>query len=191
MGKTAGRNLDPFPQTRAAIRLPKLPNTGHFTFPKGPAVFRKAPTTAPWLPLPDWWSGRSELEYIVFWGLTKVFRKYPSVAPAGYPGPWGTDFIYQSPFEQNYGVYRFGSIIVDFVMTEGSGIALNPIGAHWHWAGGTGQQARDLAQAAELLRYGFVEIFLDEVPLREAPIPLLRDALAGIDRSTYAKGGGF
>lgn len=187
LGKQARQDISSAPNTRG-ISLPKLPNTGNYTFTKGPNIFRAQARTEPWLPVPGYWGQRSELEYVVFWVLTKVLKKYPIQAPDGYPGPWGEDFSYQAPFEG--GRVQYGGIVVDFVMLDGSEIALNPLGFHWHQGYGTGQQARDIAAKADLLtRFNILLIFMDELPLRQNPIGIVKEALQGIDRTEYSHKG--
>lgn len=178
--------LSPFGRSRGPT-LPKLPNVGNYATSRGPRYIKTAPHD-PWLPVPGYWGQRSELEWIVFWVLTKVLRKYPTLAPPGYPGPFGEDFSYQAAFEG--GRVQYGGIVVDFVMEDGSQIAINPLGFHWHEGFGTAQQARDISAKGDLLgKYGILLIFIDEAPLREAPVSMVKDALAGVDHTQYATRG--
>lgn len=117
------------------------------------------------------WRSRSFLEWSVWWVLTAIMKMVPEV-----------DFSYQSPLLG--GRQELGGYVVDFVIYNPPGIALNPLGEYDHYQRlGHAGNGRDLFSRVALLHYGIRLIFIDEADLRRAPEEYVRLALRGIDRS--------
>lgn len=125
-------------------------------------------------PPPRWFVG-SRPEWAVYWALSVPLRRLPNV-----------DFHYQASFLG--GRAFFGGLVADFLMLDGSRIAINVNGLHWHYER-TGQQVIDQAQRVALESvYGVQLIFIDEDQLAGDPVPPVRDALNGIDHSRAGRG---
>lgn len=169
------------------LRAPKRPKLAKFRAPqefrppavpggvgraRGPRALTQVlrRVEPPWrTPAPDWPPNGSLGEWAVYWALTRVLRKRD-----------GGDFIYQGRFLG--GRQQLGGVVPDFVMIDGSSIAINVDSLFFH-AGSTAAQASDVLDTALLAARGFVLVHLWENDLLGAngPVALVRLALQGIE----------
>ena len=151
--------------------------SGRYTFTRGPRELQQAlsassrPTQA--VPeIPADFAGNIN-EWAVYWALLQ-FGKRPDV-----------DFRFQ--VSRLGGRQTLGGAVVDFLMIDGSGIAINPQGLYVHYAE---QESivRDVAQRFHLSLMGIQLIWIDEDHLQADPLYYVGEALRGIDHSRGAAG---
>ena len=127
------------------------------------------PITTP--PAPITWPG-SDLEWLVYWALTVPLKKQE-----------GIDFTYQSA--RFGGKKMYGGIVLHFLMTDGTNIALDIEGEYWHYG-----QSSELAAAIlrrERASTAHIQlIFLDGSDIRRDVVYYTKEALAGVDHSRMA-----
>ena len=107
-------------------------------------------------------------EYAIYWAFLEL--KYtPDV-----------DFFFQSPFEG--GRLFAGGGVLDF-WVPATKIGIRVQGLFWHYGRGGDTKAYDALQRTELESLGVTVVDIDEDAAMEQPVPILKDALMGIDRS--------
>jgi hypothetical protein len=154
----------------AAFRPPRVP--GGVGRPRGPRALTQVlrPPEPPWRnPPPNWPPAGSTGEWAVYWALTRVLRKRD-----------GGDFIYQGRFLG--GRQELGGVVPDFVMIDGTSVAINVDSLFFH-TGTTAEQANDVLDTALLAARGFTLVHLWENDLLgpSGPVHLVRLALQGIE----------
>lgn len=132
----------------------------------------------PWKTPGSAWPG-SGGEWAVFWALTVGLRKQD-----------GVDFIYQGKFLG--GRQQLGGVVPDFVMIDGSSIAINVDSVFFH-ARGAPERAADVLAGELLAARGFLLIHLWEADLltETSPVPTVQLALQGIQPQGNQPPGGL
>jgi hypothetical protein len=97
----------------------------------------------------------------------------------------GVDFTYQSPLQG--GRMQRGGLIVDFMFSNPPNLAFSVMGTYYHYGLGSGIQARDLMQRAQLAGGGTTLIFLDEDDIYEDVNGVVSAGLRYQDRSLAAR----
>lgn len=171
--------LPQLPQlTRQAGGVPGLRRTNIPIIARGPRALQSSleltrglPQVAP--PIAAWFRKQfpaaSLPEWNAIWALLQLGKR------------WDIDFRYQGNFSGGH--QRLGGIVVDILMQDGSNIAFDVQGLHWHYEQGSGKQAIDQSQRQRLALYGVTLIFLDEDHLLRDPLYYVRDGLQRIDHS--------
>jgi very-short-patch-repair endonuclease len=108
-------------------------------------------------------------EWYVNWGLVRNGKKN------------GLDYNYR-------GEVKFLSSLataaqLDFTMIDGSQIAIEVQGIHWHYELGFDKIAQDRVRRTELVSAGWVVIQIDEDDALRDPVYYVKEALAGRDHS--------
>ncbi len=111
----------------------------------------------------------TEPEWAIYWALLRL----------GYKP--GVDFDFQS--SQLGGRLERGGMVLDFIITEPLGLAINVEGEYWHYGHGSDKRAKDRAQRIQAASLGLFVVYVDERDARANPIYYTREALAGIDHS--------
>lgn len=111
----------------------------------------------------------SDLEWMVFWALTVPLHKIPE-----------QDFTYQAA--RFGGKAVAGGLVLDFLMLDGTGIALDIEGEYWHY-GNAEQLASALVRRERLSTIHINLIFIDGDDVKSNVVYYVKEALAGIDHS--------
>lgn len=126
---------------------------------KAPSPLSKTDGSGP-PPMPASWTG-SDLEWIVYWWLTK--EKIP--------------FVYQSPF--GGGRKQIGGQVVDFEVTDRvPSLLIGVQGEYFHYRTG-GQRARSLMSKVVLQARGYMVVYVLGRDLQTRPDYTMRAALRG------------
>jgi hypothetical protein len=184
-------------RTPAGPRAPKLPSPPRAPVPArlrgAPRLPRVsgAPARRPWEVAPPWFRARYPAapvtEWCIWYSLTTFFRFRPPLSPNGRT-VGRPDFLYQTPLPAP-GLNRSNVERSDFWLLPGSpaiiqhpfskGTILNAISFFTH-----PDAAKDRRERALLGQYGWLEIFLDEMPLLQDPQYLVGQAIRGLDLSS-------
>jgi hypothetical protein len=181
----------------AGPRAPTLPSP-----PRAPAPARLrgaprlprvsgAPPPPPWETIPTWWRARFPAapvtEWYVWWALVNTYKFRPPYGPNG-PTRGRPDFLYQVPIPIP-GLNRTGAERSDLWLLPGSpaiivppyskGTVGNPISLYTHPDAGKDRRERGL-----MGQYGWLEIFMDEMPLTQDPIYVVGQFVQGRDISS-------
>ena len=124
-----------------------------------------------WQRPPRGWSG-SVPEWAAYWALGRL----------GYED--GVTFFFQTPFLG--GRLFSGGAVIDFWLPDFR-IGIRIQGLYWHY-GDPDKTASDEMQRVSLEGDGIRIVDVDEDDVLRAPIPIMRDAVAGIDHSRRANG---
>lgn len=145
--------------------IPKKPRaTGYNPVPAQVPPWRTPPLVTP---DGDPWVG-SVPEWAVYWAFLEL-KYVPKV-----------DFFHQSPI--NGGRLFAGGAMLDFEVPA-LNIGIRVQGLLWHYGRGQETIAKDMFQRVELESLGVTIVDIDEDAALEMPLPLVKDALLGIDRS--------
>jgi hypothetical protein len=108
-------------------------------------------------------------EWYVNWGLTRLGKKN------------GVDFNYRGEVELIASLATQAQL--DFTMLDGSQIAIEVQGLHWHYELGFNKIAMDAVRRTELIAAGWHVIQIDEDDALRNPVYYVQEALAGRDHS--------
>lgn len=97
----------------------------------------------------------------------------------------GIDFTYQSRFMG--GRTQLGGVIVDFLFSNPSGLAINVQGVYYHYEQGSKVTGRDQMARIQLAGLGIQLIFIDEDDLLRDPDFYISEALGFRDHSRMAR----
>lgn len=119
-------------------------------------------------PVPTTWPG-SDLEWMVFWALTKPLSKTQDV-----------DFTYQAA--RFGGKAVAGGIAIDFLMMDGTGIGMDIEGEYWHYGNAT-EISSALIRRERCSNIHINLIFIDGADVKNSVVYYVKEALAGVDHS--------
>jgi len=108
-------------------------------------------------------------EWYVNWGLNRNGKKN------------GQDFNYRGEVKLLSSLATATQL--DFTMIDGSQIAIEVQGLHWHYELGFNKIAQDRVRRTELVAAGWVVIQIDEDDALRDPVYYVREALSGRDHS--------
>jgi hypothetical protein len=182
MPRRDGQPLDKQPVFRRRLALPRLPK--HPVFPRGPRALQaqlREPERVGTRPGPKPTAGPLALatlpEWAIYWALTVRLKKVP-----------GIDFEYRGEVAANT---LSAAAQLDFTMLDGSAIAIEVQGIHWHYELGSTKIAEDLVRATELASRGWTIVNIDEDDALADPEHYVREALRGRDHSYRYQGTSF
>ena len=98
----------------------------------------------------------------------------------------GQDFVYQSPLMG--GRMDKGGFVIDFLINDPPGLAVNIQGVYYHYELGVEAKARDTLARASLAGQNLSLIFIDDDDLLQAPQYYCREALNFRDHSRLGGG---
>ena len=98
----------------------------------------------------------------------------------------GLDFSYQSRFFG--GRLEKGGLVVDFLIYNPTGLAINPVGEYYHYDQGSDQKAQDRYASAQLAAEGITLIFIDDVDIHRDVRYYVGEALQFRDHSRMTRG---
>jgi hypothetical protein len=93
----------------------------------------------------------------------------------------GVDYDYRGEVELISSLATAAQL--DFTMTDGSQIAIEVQGIHWHYELGFNKIAQDEVRRTELMSAGWLVIQIDEDDALRDPVYYVKEALAGRDHS--------
>lgn len=108
-------------------------------------------------------------EWYVNWGLNRLGKKN------------GVDYNYRGEVRLISSLAAAAQL--DFTMIDGSQIAIEVQGIHWHYELGFNKIAEDEIRRTELVSAGWVVIQIDEDDALRDPVYYAKEALAGRDHS--------
>jgi hypothetical protein len=108
-------------------------------------------------------------EWYVNWGLNRNGKRN------------GVDYDYRGEVELISSLATAAQL--DFTMTDGSQIAIEVQGIHWHYELGFNKIALDAVRRTELISSGWLVIQIDEDDALRDPVYYVREALSGRDHS--------
>ena len=108
-------------------------------------------------------------EWYVNWGLERLGKKM------------GVDYDYRGEVELISSLSAAAQL--DYTMTDGSQIAIEVQGIHWHYELGFNKIALDEVRKTELMSSGWIVIQIDEDDALRDPEYYVKEALAGRDHS--------
>lgn len=108
-------------------------------------------------------------EWYVNWGLNRLGKKN------------GRDFNYRGEVKLISSLATAAQL--DFTMIDGTQIAIEVQGLHWHYELGFEKIAQDRVRRTELIAAGWVVIQIDEDDALRDPVYYVREALNGRDHS--------
>lgn len=110
-------------------------------------------------------------EWYCYWALERLGKRS------------GIDFNYRG--EVQFLSSLAAAAQLDFTMIDGTQIAMEIQGIHWHYELGAEKIVQDLVRRAELVSSGWTVIFIDEDDALRNPIFYVREALAGREHSYF------
>ena len=108
-------------------------------------------------------------EWYVHWALERLGKRN------------GVDYTYRGEVELISSLATAAQL--DFTMNDGSQIAIEIQGIHWHYELGRAKIVEDMVRRTELQASGWTVIQIDEDDALRAPIYYTKEALAGRDHS--------